>query len=71
MKIAGHRTVMISQTWSSPDGQNGLVEYYGVWCEKTKRYFTLVVRSGPLKGDKTDRDTLRKLRSVFGGFKCH
>jgi hypothetical protein len=71
MKIAGHKAVMISQTWSSSGGQNGLVEYYGVWCEKTKRYFTLVFRSGSLKGDKTDRDTLRKMRSAFGGFKCH
>ncbi len=71
VKVAGHKTFLLKQAWCDESGKNGNLECYGLWCGKSKRYFTLMVRSGALKGDKTDKETMRNLRTVFGGFKCH
>ncbi len=71
IKIAGHKAFLLRQTWNDQSGKNGILESYGLWCGKSKRYFILMVRSGAVKGNKTDKDTMRNLRSVFGGFKCH
>jgi hypothetical protein len=70
-KIRRHETSMVVYEWLDAAGQKGRVECYGLWCDKTKRFFLLGMRTGPLKGDKTDRDKIRDLRAILGSFKCH
>jgi hypothetical protein len=70
-KIRGHGTSMAAYEWLNAAGQKGRVECYGLWCNKTQRFFMLGIRSGPLKGDKTDKDRMRDLRTILGSFKCH
>jgi hypothetical protein len=71
MKIRGHRTSMIAYEWLDPTGQKGRVECYGFWCNKAQRFLFLGTRTRPLKGDKTEKDHIKDLRTILGSLKCH
>jgi len=70
-KIRGHKTSMAVYEWLDATGQKGRVESYALWCDKTQRFILLGMKTGPLKGDKTDKDRIRDLRMIVGSLKCH
>jgi len=71
VKVRGHQASMTAYEWRDPAGLNGIVESYGLWCNKTRRLFILTMRTGPLKGDKVEKNRIRDLRMVLGSLKCH
>lgn len=71
MKMRGHKTSMIVYEWLDPAGQKGRVECYGFWCNKAQRLLFLGMRTRPLKGDKTEKDHIKDLRTILGSLKCH
>lgn len=71
LRIRGHKTRMTVYEWLDSLGRRGRVECYGLWCNKSQRFFLLGMKTGPLKGDKTDKDNIRDLRTILGSLKCH
>jgi len=70
-KIKGHKASMTSYEWSDGQGQRGILEGYGMWCDKTRRLFVLSMRTGPLTGGKSEKDQVRDLRLILGSLRCH
>lgn len=70
-KIKGHKLVMAPHEWSDKQGQRGILESYGMWCNKTKRLFILTLRSAPLVGERGEKSQLKDLRLMIGSLRCH
>lgn len=69
-KIRGHKASFTSYEWTSREGV-GLVESYGLFCDKNKRLFLLNLRTEPLTGQKAEKNQTGDLRSVLGSLRCH
>jgi hypothetical protein len=70
-KIKGHKMLMSTYQWTDGQGQRGILESYGVWCDKSKRLFLLTMRTGPLTGQKKEKTQIQDLRYLVGSLKCH
>lgn len=70
-KIRGHKAYLTTYEWRDQAGQSGTAECYGVWCNKTRRFFVFAMKTGPLSGGKVEKDQTRDLRIVLGSLKCH
>lgn len=70
-KIKGHQASMTTYEWSDRQDQRGIIESYGMWCDKTRRLFVVSVRTGPLTGQKNEKNQTKNLRLVLGSITCH
>lgn len=70
-KIKGHKMSMVAYEWTDRKGQKGILEGYGMWCDKTRRIFVLMMRTGPLTGQKTEKSKIHDLRIMLSSLKCH
>jgi len=70
-KIGGHKTSRVSYLWSGMGGKNGIVECYGLRCDKTRRIFVLGMRTAALTGQKSEKSQVQELRYVLGSLRCH
>jgi len=71
LKIRGHQACALVYEWYDQTGQKGIVECYGLWCNKTRRNLVLGMKTGPLRGDKSEKGQISDLRAVLGSLKCH
>jgi len=71
IKIRGHQACVTIYEWRDPAGRNGIAECYGLWCNKTRRSLILSMKTGPLRGEKAEKDQTRDLRMILGSLKCH
>jgi hypothetical protein len=71
IKIRGHQACAVFYEWHEPAGRKGIAESYGLWCNKTKRFLILNMKTGPLTGAKAEKDQTRDLRAILGSIKCH
>ncbi len=71
LKIRGHQARASICEWHDPAGQNGIVECYGLWCNKTRRTLVFSMKTGPLRGEKAEKGQIGDLRAILGSLKCH
>jgi hypothetical protein len=70
-KIKGHKMSMAAYEWKDKHGQRGILEGYGMWCDKTKRFFVMSMRTGPLTRQKNEKNQIQDLRLILSSLKCH
>ena len=70
-KIKGHKVSMRRYEWNDSQAQKGIIEAYGIWCDKTKRLFVMALRTKSLLGQKIEKDRIRDLRFMLGSLRCH
>jgi hypothetical protein len=69
-KIKGHRISMETYEWNQ-QAEKGIVEGYGVWCDKTKRLFVLTLRTVALTEQKIEKNQIQELRNMLSSLRCH
>lgn len=69
-KIKGHEVSVETCEWNEKE-QRGILECYGLWCNKTKRFFILGMRTKPLTGSEDEERQTEVLRLTLGSLKCH
>lgn len=70
-KLRGHQMSAASYEWSDEDSHKGLVEYWAFWCNRTKRFFVLSLRTRALTGQQKEKNQIRELKLVLGSLRCH
>lgn len=71
LKIRGHQACASIYEWRDPAGQSGIVECYGLWCNRSRRIFIFGMKTEPLRGEKGEKGQVNDLRAVLGSLKCH
>jgi hypothetical protein len=70
-KIRGHQVSMAVCQWSDKMSDKGLIQCFGLWCDKTKRLFVLSMRMRTLMGPKKRNNKAEELRFMVNSLRCH
>lgn len=70
-KLKGHKISMASYEWNNGEGKRGILETYGIWCDRTRRLFILGMRTTPMAEQKHEKDQIKDLRLMLGSIRCH
>ena len=71
LNIKGHKVSTVSYNWSDNEERNGLIECYGLWCNKTNMLFILGMRTRALTGEKKEQNQVKDLKYMINAFRCH